>query len=183
VAPPEATLYCTRVLSTILALALSSGAPPAAADETAPDETLADDEPVYAEPSAPRLRVAGWGGTLYDTNARQGIPFGGGEVSWAFDRLDLGVLAQAYRFGIPRATSEWSPVVLARLEQRFETQRGLEASLGFGIGAGRERSWTAWFQFAAGFRVTAGPVFVGGEFGFEQDRFFRLGATAGLAVF
>jgi hypothetical protein len=93
------------------------------------------------------------------------------------------VLAQAYQFGRERAVSEWGPVVLARLEQRLEAGRGLAAVAAVGLGAGRERSWNAWFQFAFGFRATRGPLSLGGELGFEQDRFFRLAATLGLAVF
>ena len=154
------------------ALALAQGAAPY------------DDEPAWDDDSPPRLRVAAWGGTLLDVVDGGDVPFGGGEASWAFDRFDVGVLAQAYRFGKERADSEWGPVLLLRLEQRFATQRGLEAALAFGAGAAREDGWTPWFQLAAGFRLAlAGPLFLGGEFGFEQDRWFRLGATLGFAAF
>jgi hypothetical protein len=167
------------VLTTILALALAGAGPVADRD----DEPLDDDEPVYHEPSAPRLRVGGTGGMIYDVHAQKILPFVGGEVAWAFEHFDVGVLGQAYRFGTPRASSTWTPVVLARFEQRFETRRDLEAIAGIGIGAGKERGWAPWFQFTAGFRALAGPLFLGGEFGFEQDRFFRLGATAGVFLF
>lgn len=166
------------MLSTIVALALAVADPEADPDDAPPDE-----EPAYEAPAAPRLRVSGTGGMIYDVKDQATLPFAGGEVAWAFDQLDLGILAQAYRFGEPRASSRWTPVVLARIEQRFATRRELEAVIGLGVGAGKERSWTAWFQFTAGFRALAGPLFLGGEFGFEQDRFFRLGATAGVALF
>jgi hypothetical protein len=179
VATGSASAYDTPVLAQLLAAGLALVA---AQQAVFPPEL--DDEPAWeAEERPPRLRLSASGGALYDVQDQDSIPFAGGELAWAFDSFDVGVLAQAYQFGRERAASEWGPVVLARLEQRFETRRGVDAVVALGVGAGRERSWNAWFQFAAGFRVTQGPLFAGGEFGFEQDRFFRLGATLGVAVF
>jgi hypothetical protein len=177
-----ARAYNAEVLASLLAAAGLALAVAQPASPVFPPEL--EEEPVYDEEERPpRLRVSAWGGALYDVQAQDSIPLGGGQLAWSFDSLDVGVLAQAYRFGRERARSEWSPVVLARLEQRFESRRGLEAVVGFGVGAGRERSWNAWFQFTGGFRATKGPLFAGAEFGFEQDRFFRLAATLGVAVF
>jgi hypothetical protein len=160
------------VLATVLAAAL-------AATQAAPfEEDLA-----FEEERSGRLRVGAWSGALYATDDQDWVPFGGGEVGWSFGTLGLGVLGQAYRFGRERADAEWGPVVLGRLEQRFESARGLEASLALGIGAAKLRDWQAWFQLAFGFRLVRGPVYVGGELGFEQEQLFRLGATVGLALF
>jgi hypothetical protein len=167
-------------LAPLLALLAAAGPAPLHARADGYEEELAEADEL--EPG-PRLHVAGWGGSLYDVKARDGIPFGGGQVSWAVDAFDVGVLVQAYKFGRERAGAAWRPVVLARVEERFETGRGLEATAAFGAGAGRERSWTAWFQLALGMRVRRGPLFAGVELGFEQDRFLRLGANLGVAAF
>jgi hypothetical protein len=167
----RAALCKLAVLATLLAAALF-------ASPSQPDEDYA-----FEEEGAGRLRVGAWGGTLFDLDEQGTIPFAGGEVGWSFGPLGVGVLAQAYRFGRERADSEWGPVVLGRLEQRFETGRGAEAALAFGVGGARLRGWQAWFQFGFGFRARRGPVYFGGELGFEQEQLFRLGATLGLAAF
>src|SRR6266536_3062034 len=95
-----------------------------------------EDEVVYREsPSQEHVRIIAWGGTLIDLGA-QGPSVGhlGGEASWAFESLEVGVLGEGYRLG-DRGRRPWSPVVLARFVQRFETRRGLDATLGFGLGA------------------------------------------------
>jgi hypothetical protein len=160
------------VLAALLAVALASA-----------QSTPFDDEYAFEEERSGRLRVGAWGGTLYAIDGKAWVPFGGGELGWAFGPLGVGVLAQAYRFGRERADSEWGPVVLGRIEQRFESARGVEASLALGVGGARLRGWQAWFQLAFGFRAVRGPVYFGGELGFEQEQMFRLGATAGLTLF
>jgi hypothetical protein len=72
-------------------------------------------------------------------------------------------------------------VVLARIRQRFETRRGLDATVGFGIGAGRIVHWETWFQFTIGLRLYAGPIFIAGEVGFERLDLFRLAGGLGVA--
>jgi hypothetical protein len=169
------------VLSALIAAAALGSAPTfhRQSQDTGPyqDEfELEEDEPG-------RLRLAAWGGTLLDVDDGPNIPFAGGQLSWAFSSVDLGVLAAAYEFGEERAGRAWGPVILARVDRRFQARPGLEAVLGFGAGAARERDWGAWFQLAFGFRLTLGPAFIGGELGFEEEQLFRLGATVGVAVF
>ncbi len=139
-----------------------------------------DEEEIYPGPPAPpRLYLTAWGGALVDTGGQfPAAGFGGGEVAWAFDALDVGVLAQGYHLG-GRARTAWTPVILGRILQRFETRRGLEATLGLGIGAGRTDHWIGWFQFAVGLRIYEGPLFIAGEFGFEQLDLFRIAAGIG----
>jgi hypothetical protein len=139
-----------------------------------------DEEEIYpVAPAPPRLYLTAWGGALVDTGGQfPAAGFGGAEVAWAFDALDVGVLAQGYRLG-DRARTPWTPVILGRILQRFETRRGLEATLGIGIGAGRTDHWIGWFQFAVGLRIYEGPLFIAGEFGFEQLDLFRISAGIG----
>jgi hypothetical protein len=116
-----------------------------------------DEEEIYpVAPAPPRLYLTAWGGALVDTGGQfPAAGFGGAEVAWAFDALDVGVLAQGYRLG-DRARTPWTPVILGRILQRFETRRGLEATLGIGIGAGRTDHWIGWFQFAVACGSTKG---------------------------
>ncbi len=127
------------------------------------------------------VRLAVWGGeALGSGGSGRGSGFMGGEASWAFDTLDAGVAASGYR-ELRDATRAWTPVVLARLTQRFKIRRGVEAAFGFGLGAGRPRGWTAWYQVALGVRVPVGPLFLAGELAFEQYDLLRLGAGVGVA--
>lgn len=140
-----------------------------------------EDEVVYREsPSQEHVRIIAWGGTLIDLGA-QGPSVGhlGGEASWAFESLEVGVLGEGYRLG-DRGRRPWSPVVLARFVQRFETRRGLDATLGFGLGAGQTDRWVGWYQLALGLRLNEGPIFVAGEVGFEQLNLFRLSGGIGV---
>ena len=139
-----------------------------------------EDQP-YAEPLyAARFHVTAWGGSALDTTATSpGAAHVGGEVAYAFEAADLGILAAGYRLG-DRARTPWAPVVLARYLQRFETRRGLEATLGFGLGVGRTKSWIGWYQVALGVRLLEGPFFIAGEIGFEQLDLLRLAAGVGV---
>jgi hypothetical protein len=171
-------------LPALVAAAALSAAPALHAESQPPAQPGPyGDELEFEEDEPGRLRLAAWGGTLLDVDDGPNVPFAGGQLSWAFPSVDLGVLAAAYRFGEERAGREWGPVILARIDRRFQARPGVEALLGFGAGAARERDWGAWFQLAFGFRLTLGPAFVGGELGFEEEQLFRLGATVGVAVF
>jgi hypothetical protein len=147
-----------------------------------PGAALAQDEETYSEPSAgERVHVVAWGGTLLDLRGNSSAAgLAGGEVAYSFDSLDVGIMAQGYRLDRARSTREWTPVVLLRLEQRFETRRGLEAIVALGLGAARPIDWQAWFQFAFGLRLGLGPLFIAGEVGFEQLDLFRLAAGVGV---
>jgi hypothetical protein len=143
-----------------------------------------DDElPEYVE-QRPHVQLSLWGGgaTLLDRGGGT-TPFLGAEAGWLFSQQTLSLLFDAHRYGADLSTRTWTPVALVRLEQRFETQRGLEAALVVGIGAGKpERSWIAWYQFGLGVRLLLGdPFFVKGELGFERDNFFRFGGAVGLS--
>ena len=182
------------MLAPLLAMALTAGTLPNAmpagpldgtAGEGAPQRLLQytdDEEYRYEDEGSGRshVRVTGWGGALIDLEDGGGVPFGGAEVAWIFSAFDLGFLAQAYNFG-SRAKSDWAPVLLARFEQRFETLRGVDAMLSFGLGAARTDGWQTWFQVAFGFRASSGPLFLAGELGFEQDQLFRLAAGVGVS--
>ncbi|MFL5271792.1 MAG: hypothetical protein ACJ79E_06995 [Anaeromyxobacteraceae bacterium] len=148
-----------------------------------PAVALAQDEDTFGEPEqrGDRVNVVAWGGTLLDLRGdASGAGLLGGEVSYSFETLDVGVLAQEYRLDRARSSRDWTPVVLLRLEQRFETRRGLEAVLALGMGAARPNGWQAWFQFAFGLRLGLGPLFLAGEVGFEQLDLFRLAAGVGV---
>jgi hypothetical protein len=133
------------------------------------------------EEDKPRLRFAAWAGeALASAGSGRGSGFVGGEAAWSFDSLDLGVAGSGYR-NLVDATRTWTPVVLARITQRFKTRRGVEAAFGFGAGAGQRRGWAAWYQVALGVRVPLGPLFLGGELAFEQYDLLRLAAGLGVA--
>jgi hypothetical protein len=140
-----------------------------------------DEDEVYSEPpSAARFHVTAWGGSSLDTTAKSpGAAHAGGEVAYAFEAADLGILAEGYHLG-DRARTPWAPVVMARYLQRFQTLRGIEASLGFGLGVGRTKSWIGWYQVALGVRILEGPIFIAGELGFEQLDLLRLAAGVGV---
>ena len=139
-----------------------------------------EDEAYSRSPSTARFHVTAWGGSALDTRARSpGAAHVGGEVAYAFEAADVGILAEGYRLG-DRARTPWAPVVLARYVQRFETRRGLDATLGFGLGVGRTKSWIGWYQVALGVRLLDGPLFVAGELGFEQLDLLCLAAGVGV---
>jgi hypothetical protein len=142
------------------------------------------DSPSYDDEEHPaRVRVAVWGGdALGEAGSGRTSTHVGGEAGWAFEHIDLGVLGSAYR-NLADADREWTPVVLARLTQRFKMRRGVEAAFGFGLGAGRPKGWTAWYQLAIGVRVPVGPLFLAGELGFEQNDLLRLAGGLGFAFF
>lgn len=151
-------------LTLALALALAPGA---------------DDEEAGAGPEAPRWQLAAGAGALLDLGNGRGAAFGGAELGRDVGFAQLGLLAQAYRLGV-QGGPEWSPVLLLRIEQRFETLRGLEGALAFGLGAARLRTWEAWFQLALAARLVEGPLVLSGEVGFEPYRLLRLGLAVGL---
>jgi hypothetical protein len=103
----------------------------------------------------------------------------GGEAGYSFSALDLSVAGYGYR-ELPDAARTWTPVVLARVSQRFETHRGLDAAFTFGVGAAKRDGWKAWFQVGLGLRLDLGPMFLAGELTFEQED--QLGLMAGLGA-
>jgi hypothetical protein len=179
----------TGVLALLLAASLSS-APVAGAEADPPlarEATLAQaswDGDAWDEDDdedRPRFLLSVWGGqALADAGAGRGSGFLGAEAAWALASFDLGIAGSAYR-DLEEADRLWTPVVLARLTQRFRTRRGVEAAFGFGLGAGRPDDWVAWYQLALGVRVPLGPLFLGGEIAFERYEIIRLGAGLGVA--
>jgi hypothetical protein len=169
------------VLPLLLAASLVTSAAQLSGDPYADEEW---DAPARDDGErAPRIRLTAWGGdALGDGGSGRSSSFLGGEAGWAFDSVDLGVSGSAYR-NLDRADRTWTPVVLARLTQRFETRRGVEAAFGFGLGAGRRTGWRAWYQLGIGVRVPLGPLFLAGELAFEQYDLLRLGAGLGVALF
>ena len=129
-----------------------------------------------------RFFLSAWAGeALADGGSGRSSSIFGGELAIAFSSLDVGIATYGYR-SLAEATREWTPVTLLRLTQRFPTGRGVEATFGFGAGAGRPKDgWVAWFQVALGVRVPLGPIFLGGELSFEQYSLLRLAAGLGLA--
>jgi hypothetical protein len=129
-----------------------------------------------------RFFLSAWAGEgLEDGGSGRSASMLGGELAIAFSSLDLGIATYGYR-SLSEATREWTPVAMLRLTQRFPTGRGVEATFGFGAGAGRPSNrWVAWFQVALGIRVPLGPIFLGGELSFEQYSLLRLAAGLGLA--
>lgn len=148
-----------------------------------PDPADLDDEDVVEEAGPSGLVLAAVAGVAIEAFQANGrtFPFAGAQLSWAFGDLELGALVQAYRFG-DAAVTPWSPVLLVRMDQRFETARGVSANLGLGVGAGRVDEWKAWFQATLGVRLEQGPLILGAELGFEQNQLLRLGASIGLRL-
>jgi hypothetical protein len=162
------------VIATALALSTFLAAAPLRQDYDAPYE---DD----AGEGAGRLRLAVWGGdALANGGTGHGSTIWGGEAAWAFESVDLGVAGYGYE-SLANARHTWTPVVLARITERVRTRRDVDWTLSLGIGAGRPRDWTAWFQLALGVRVNLGPMFLAGELAFEQYDLLRLAAGVGVA--
>ena len=131
----------------------------------------------------PRLSFTAWGGEVFSTGAlAQSGPGAGLEIAYAFDPVQVGVLGQAYHLRAT-PTRAWSPVVLLRLTERFDTHRGFEAGFTFGVGAGETNHWMVWYQIALGVRVALGPaLFLAGEVGFEQYDLVRLVGGIGVRL-
>jgi hypothetical protein len=166
------------VIAAALALSTFLAAAPA------PLAQESEDVPAYEQDrdeNVRRIRLGLWGGeALANGGSGHSSTLYGGELAWAFDAVDLGVAGYGYQ-SIVNARREWTPVLLLRLTERFRTRRGLEAAFTFGIGAGRPRDWTTWFQVALGIRYDLGPVFLAGELAFEQYDLLHLAAGLGVA--
>lgn len=141
------------------------------------------DEPRWDAPSDRHLELGVWGGSSLDLQRGGSFaPWAGAELGWRFTESAVSLLFEGHRYGADRASRAWTPVILARVEQRFETMRGLQGTFAFGAGAGRPyRSWELWLQVAFGLRLERGPLFLRAELGFERQSDLRLGAGAGLA--
>lgn len=141
-----------------------------------------DDEPQWAEPVR-HLRLTAWGGgsvLLDQTGATS--PWLGAELGWAFPGTTLSGMFEEHAYGRDQAARTWTPVALGRVEQRFETGRGLEGTFTVGLGAGRPyRSWVFWYQLALGVRLVGDPFFLGAEVGFERDSSLRFAGGVGVA--
>jgi hypothetical protein len=163
----------------LLALSLAAAAAPAPARAGEDDDDLDAFDAPPRGPEPRRLSLMAFGGELsaLSGSGRRSASVYGGEVAWRFDVVELGVLAQAAR--LRRGPEEWSPVVLARVTERFRSRGGLEGSITFGVGGAREDRWRTWFQVALGARLDLGPIFIGGEVGFEQADYVRLAAGLG----
>jgi hypothetical protein len=160
------------VLSLLAAMALA----------VAPDPDVDDEPPAYEEPRA-RVALALWGGSAANLDPGGGTsPFLGAEVGWLFHGSALSLLWEQHRYAADLASRPWTQVAVLRLEQHFESQRGTQGTLTFGLGAGRpDRSWVLWYQFAVGFRLVGDPFFLKGEVGFERANYIRLAAALGAA--
>lgn len=184
---PRPPAYGSAVRPRLLAslLLLAAYLPALAQDEET--ETFSEDRPTY------HVYATAWGGTLPDlSNRHSSAGLFGGELAYSFSALDVGVLVQGYHLTIPdQSFREWTPVLLLRIEERFETRRGLDAVLALGLGAARTggvigtqraSEWQAWYQFALGLRLGLGPLFIAGEIGFEQLDLLRLAAGVGFRI-
>lgn len=177
---PGRAAYHRRVRALLLAVLVLAAPAAALADE----DELGNEIESRDEGGRGRLAIVGWGGQAFDTaGSAPDVPLLGGEVSWAFDQLDVGVAGYGYRDLRGIGSKRYDPVLLARLTQRFETTRGLEAGITLGMGAAREAHWRAWFQFALGMRLDLGPVFLAAELGFEQQNLLRLAGGVGVRIF
>ncbi len=176
----------TRLLVPLACLALLLLSMPAAARaqrEVADDGDDGDDpagegwdafDAPRRGPEQKRLSLQVFGGELATITGSAAPSAGvyGGEVAWRFDAVELGVLGQYAR--LRTSAREWSPIALVRITERFQSRRGLEGSITFGLGTAYEDRWRSWFQVALGARIDLGPIFVGGEVGFEQADYVRV---------
>jgi hypothetical protein len=138
-----------------------------------------DDEEAAAAPEPARWQLSAVGGAAVPLSGGPTAALAGAELAYAFEFASIGLLAQGYRLQAEGA-SPWSPVLLLRFEERFETARGVEAVLAFGLGAGKTRDWQGWFQVALGGRLRQGALSVGAELGFEQRDLLRLALVVSL---
>jgi hypothetical protein len=173
------------VLPALLALAL-------VADPVAPAEPVEPappaDEEFIVDVRDPRIDLTLWGGSAWTQGG--GGPRAdswGGEATWRFDAVDLGLFGGTYGLRSTAADGStgkrWAPVWLARVGQRFETRNGLLAFFTFGIGALEDARWRSWFQVALGARARFGPAFLSGELSFESDDFVRVAVGVGVSLF
>lgn len=137
-----------------------------------------EEEPAYEEEAPDRVSIWGFAGGLFDPGQGRNGGAYGGEISYAFDAIELGAYGAAYE--VEEGKDPYTPVVLLRLIQRFPTHRGLDAHFALGVGAARVNGWDAWFQVALGLRLDVGPAFLGGEFSFEQNNLMRLVGGVGV---
>lgn len=161
-----------------LAAVVGAGAGPGAA--RADDWEL---EPTHEEDRPGRLSLTAWGGEQFNTGTNRrasGAAFGG-EAAWAFDQLEVGAWAAGYR-NVRDATRSVTPVLLLRLNERFETRRGLEAGVSLGLGAAQPNTWKAWFQLGINARLSLGPMFLAGELAFEQYDIVRISGGIGVRL-
>ena len=169
-----------------LALALALGASPHAdAGNGASDEPGGDSW--SSEEEAPRLDLEIWGGQAWNTGGTgPRVETYGGQATWRFDQLDLGLFGGCYGLQEARAdgtlANVFAPVYLVRIGQRFETRNGLLASFTFGVGTAKAPDWRSWFQVALGARASYGPAFLAGEVSFESDELIRLSVGLGVSV-
>lgn len=157
----------------LLLAALVASAPALAAAQDDPWDV--EEEQDEHEGGDRRLSVTAWAGEGWDTaqSSRSGAR-AGGEVSWAFDAVDVGLAGFAYR-NLRNSTRAWTPVAMLRLGESFRTRRGLEAVISFGLGAARPDSWIVWYQLGLGVRLDLGSrLFLAGELAFEQYDQLRL---------
>jgi len=159
----------------------------------------AQEEEYHFDDPAPRLRLTAWGGASFLTDqggAARG--WAGAEVAWLLARGSLSLLYEHHRSADASASPPpaggqsppppavagdraWTPVVLLRWEQRFETRPGLEAGLTLGFGAGRPRDWVFWYHLALVARLVRDPWFLSCELGVERADAVRAGAGIGVA--
>lgn len=142
-----------------------------------------DDDAEFEGSRGPRIFLSAYGGQAWvlggGRDIQGDVPVLGGEIAYAFRFGDLGVAGYGYRF--PNVRDDWSPVVLLRLTNRFQTYRGLDATFTFGIGGARpDDDWQAWFQLALGARIDLGRAWIGGELSFEQEDLLRLVGGVGV---
>jgi hypothetical protein len=169
------------VRALLLAALLGSALPAlAVAQDGDWDDAPEEEEDADDEGGRNRFFLTAWGGAGIDAggNGSSGSRLGG-EAGYSFSTLDLSVAGYGYRH-LPDATREWTPVVLARVSQRFQTHRGLDAAITFGVGSAKRDGWKAWFQVGLGARLELGPMFLAGELTFEQED--QLGLMGGLGA-
>lgn len=143
----------------------------------------AQEEEYHFDDPAPRLRLTAWGGVSVLTDqggATRG--WGGAEAGWLLARGSLSLLYEHHRAGVVPGDRAWTPVMLLRWEQRFETRPGVEAGLTLGFGAGRPRDWVFWYHLALVARLVRGPWFLSCELGVERADAVRAGAGVGIAL-
>lgn len=155
-----------------------------AAAQTTPTPPAPEDEPVEYHEQTPRWRIQGWGGGGFpQADFNSPVPLLGLQLTRAFEDMDVGLVAQTY--GLDFVQDGWLGAAMLRVEQKFETRRGIEATLSFGFGAAAEPlgggriGWGFWYNVALGMRWFEGPIMWGGELGFEQSFVIRAALTAG----
>lgn len=120
-----------------------------------------------------------WGGTsLSALPGGSSVAAYGAEAGYSLPALDVGLVGYGYDNLYQKGKT--APVFLARLGERFEWRRGLEASVLFGAGAARLSKWQAWFQAAFGLRWFFGRLFIEGELSFEENDLVRLDGGLGV---